>query len=138
MQEKEELAVTEALSGRKILVVEDVPINLKIAAFLLENMGFVVTTAGNGAEAVEVFSRSAEGEYTAIFMDVMMPVLDGLEATKIIRKMDRADAARIPIVAVTADALEEERGTIVSAGMNGCLLKPLTAEAVNNEIMKYL
>ena len=97
-----------------------------------------MTTAGNGAEAVEVFSRSAEGEYTAIFMDVMMPVLDGLEATKIIRKMDRADAARIPIVAVTADALEEERGTIVSAGMNGCLLKPLTEEAVNNEIMKYL
>lgn len=130
--------MTEALSGRKILVVEDVPINLKIAAFLLENMGFVVTTAGNGAEAVEVFSRSAEGEYTAIFMDVMMPVLDGLEATKIIRKMERADAAKIPIVAVTADALEEERGTIVSAGMNGCLLKPLTEEAVNNEIMKYL
>ncbi len=128
----------EVLTGKKILMVEDVPINLKIAAYLLENMGFTVTTVINGAEAVELFSSSEEGEYTAILMDIMMPEMDGLEATKVIRGMDRTDAVTIPIVAVTADACEEECSAIFSAGMNGCLLKPLSEKAVYNELIKYL
>lgn len=128
----------EVLTGKKILMVEDVPINLKIAVYLLENMGFTVTTAINGAEAVEVFSSSEEGEYTAILMDIMMPEMGGLEATKIIRKLDRTDAAGIPIVAVTSCDFEEERSAIFSAGMNGYLLKPLSEEALYNEIRKYL
>lgn len=140
LPEKEEakVMVTEAFTGRKILAVEDVPINLKITVFLLEHMGFTVDTALNGAEAVDAFSRSKVGEYSAILMDVMMPEMDGLEATEIIRKLERPDAATIPIVAATASAFEEDRIAIFKAGMNGYLLKPLNDEAVYSELMKHI
>ena len=129
-EKAEEVKVTKAFTGIKILAVEDVPINLKITVFLLENMGFTVDTALNGVEAVEVFARSAEGEYAAILMDVMMPEMDGLEATEVIRKMERADAATVPIVAATASAFEDDRAAILAAGMNTYLLKPLNEEDV--------
>lgn len=137
-KEKEGITVTKAFTGKKILAVEDVPINLKITVFLLENMGFTVETALNGIEAVEAFKRSKVGEYAAILMDVMMPEMDGLEATTVIRKLDRADALTIPIVAATASAFEEDRIAIFNAGMNGYLLKPLNDEAVYAEMMKCL
>jgi CheY-like chemotaxis protein len=139
LPEKEEgVTVTKAFTGMKILAVEDVPINLKITVFLLENMGFTVDTALNGIEAVEAFKRSAEGEYAAILMDVMMPEMDGLEATEVIRKLDRADAATIPIVAATASAFEDDRIAIFNAGMNGYLLKPLNDEAVYAELLRFI
>ena len=139
LPEKEEgVTVTKAFTGLKILAVEDVPINLKITVFLLENMGFTVDTALNGIEAVEVFKQSKEGEYAAILMDVMMPEMDGLEATETIRKLNRTDAANIPIVAATASAFEDDRIAIFNAGMNGYLLKPLNDEAVYAEMRKHL
>ena len=140
LPEKEEagVTVTKAFAGKKILAVEDVPINLKITVFLLENMGFTVDTALNGAEAVEAFKRSKEGEYAAILMDVMMPEMDGLEATGIIRRLDRPDAATIPIVAATASAFEDDRIAIFEAGMNGYLLKPLNDESVYVEMRRQL
>ena len=140
LPEKEEagVTVTKAFTGKKILAVEDVPINLKITVFLLENMGFTVDTALNGIEAVSAFERSAVGEYSAILMDVMMPEMDGLEATEVIRKLDRADAATIPIVAATASAFEDDRIAIFRAGMNGYLLKPLNDESVYIEMKKQL
>lgn len=137
-ENEEGVTVTKAFTGMKILAVEDVPINLKITVFLLENIGFTVDTALNGVEAVEAFKRSKEGEYAAILMDVMMPEMDGLEATEIIRKMQRADAATIPIVAATASAFEDDRIAIFNAGMNGYLLKPLNDEAVYVEMRKQL
>lgn len=137
-KEKEGVTVTKAFEGKKILAVEDVPINLKITVFLLENMGFTVDTALNGIEAVEVFKRSKAGEYSAILMDVMMPEMDGLEATEVIRKLDRADATTIPIVAATASAFEDDRIAIMNAGMNGYLLKPLNDESVYSEMMKQI
>ncbi len=140
LPKKEEtgITVTEAFTGMKILAVEDVPINLKITVFLLENMGFTVDTALNGIEAVEAFKRSQEGEYAAILMDVMMPEMDGLEATEVIRKLERPDAAKIPIVAATASAFEDDRIAIFNAGMNGYLLKPLNDESVYVEMKKQL
>lgn len=140
LPEKKEksVVVTRAFTGRKILAVEDVPINLKITTFMLESMGFSVDTALNGREAVDAFSRSAEGEYAAILMDVMMPEMDGLEATEAIRKSGRADAGTIPIVAATASAFEDDRIAILAAGMNGYLLKPLQEEAVYTEMRKWI
>ncbi len=132
------VTVTKAFTGKKILAVEDVPINLRITVFLLENMGFTVDTALNGKEAVATFERSAQGEYAAILMDVMMPEMDGLEATETIRKLDRADAQSIPIVAATASAFEDDRIAIFKAGMNGYLLKPLNDESVYSEMMKQI
>lgn len=137
-EKKEGVTVTKAFTGLKILAVEDVPINLKITVFLLENMGFTVDTALNGIEAVEAFKQSKEGEYAAILMDVMMPEMDGLEATETIRKLNRSDAANIPIVAATASAFEDDRIAIFNAGMNGYLLKPLNDEAVYVEMRKQL
>ena len=137
-KKEEGVTVTKAFTGRKILAVEDVPINLKITVFLLENMGFSVDTALNGIEAVDAFKRSSEGEYAAILMDVMMPEMDGLEATEAIRKLPRADAKTIPIVAATASAFEDDRIAIFNAGMNGYLLKPLSDEAVYVEMKKQL
>jgi len=139
LPEKEEgVTVTKAFTGMKILAVEDVPINLRITVFLLENMGFTVDTALNGIEAVEAFRKSEVGEYAAILMDVMMPEMDGLEATEAIRKLDRTDAKSIPIVAATASAFEEDRIAIYNAGMNGYLLKPLNDESVYVEMKKQL
>ncbi len=137
-EKKEGVTVTQAFTGMKILAVEDVPINLKITVFLLENVGFTVDTALNGSEAVEAFKRSEVGEYAAILMDVMMPEMDGLEATEIIRKLPRPDAATIPIVAATASAFEDDRIAIYNAGMNGYLLKPLNDESVYVEMKKQL
>lgn len=137
-EEEKGVTVTRAFTGMKILAVEDVPINLKITVFLLENIGFTVDTALNGIEAVEAFKRSKEGEYAAILMDVMMPEMDGLEATETIRKLDRPDAATIPIVAATASAFEDDKIAIFNAGMNGYLLKPLNDEAVYAELKKQL
>ncbi len=137
-KEKEGITVTKAFTGKKILAVEDVPINLRITVFLLENMGFTVDTALNGKEAVAAFEKSDVGEYAAILMDVMMPEMDGLEATEVIRKLERTDAKSIPIVAATASAFEDDRIAIFKAGMNGYLLKPLNDESVYSEMMKQI
>ena len=105
---------------------------------LLENEGMEVTTALNGQEAVELFAASEENRFDLILMDVMMPVMDGLTATHTIRAMDRADARRIPIFAMTANAFADDIAESRRAGMNEHLSKPLNAAVMLHTIRRYI
>ncbi len=130
-EEKEKLndsADKPSIQGYHILLVEDNELNMEIAEFVLEKEGAVVTKARNGKEAVELFSESATGEYDAILMDMMMPVMDGYQAARTIRAMDREDAKTIPIIAMTANAFTEDRIKSREAGMNAHISKPLDLE----------
>ena len=126
------------LSGIKILLAEDNELNMEIAVSMLEEKGAVVTWASNGQEAVECFEQSTPGTYDMILMDVMMPVLDGLEATRQIRAMERPDAQTIPVFAMTANAFEEDVQKSKEAGMNEHLSKPLDYEMLAKRIFAYL
>lgn len=126
------------MTGRKVLLAEDNALNAEIAEFLLGNEGFEVTHAENGQEAVEKFAQSAPGEYEIIFMDIMMPVMNGLEATRAIRALDRPDAHRIPIIAMSANAFQDDINRSLEAGMNGHLMKPLEMEKVRKEIKRAI
>ncbi|NLD19782.1 MAG: PAS domain-containing protein [Clostridiales bacterium] len=114
-----------ALDAAQMLLVEDNEMNVMVAQKLLERKGCIVTVARNGQEGVRLFSRSSEGHYSAVLMDVRMPVMDGFEATRRIRALDRADAAEVPIIAMTADAFIEDRSKMFEAGMNIHLTKPI-------------
>ncbi len=114
-----------SIQGYKILLTEDNELNMEIAEFVLEKEGAAVTKAWNGQEAVEIFSKSAPGQYDAILMDMMMPVMDGYQASRTIRAMDRPDAKTIPIIAMTANAFTEDRIKSREAGMNAHISKPL-------------
>ena len=118
-------ASSQLLAGRHILLVEDNDLNQEIAATILEEAGCTVDVASDGAEAVEKVRKCAENPYDLVLMDIQMPVLDGIEATKIIRAMEDSRLARLPIVAMTANAFEEDRQRVLSAGMNGHLGKPI-------------
>lgn len=113
------------LSGKRILVVEDQVINQKIIKGLLEKIGVIVECAENGAVAVDLFRASGEGYYDGIVMDIRMPVMDGLEAAAAIRSLPRADATSTVIVALSANAFEEDRKKSLAAGMNEHLAKPI-------------
>lgn len=125
------------ISGMKILVVEDNDLNLEIAQFMLEEDGAVVEIARDGLQAVEAFKNSREGELDAILMDIMMPNMDGIEATKTIRGLDRADAKSIPIIAMTANAFVEDMRKTKEAGMNEHLTKPVDGEKLLQVLYKY-
>ena len=125
----EEEEKTEAsIRGLHILLVEDNELNIEIAEFILENKGAVVTKAENGEKAVELFRNSGIGEYDAVLMDIMMPVMDGLTASKAIRAMERPDAKIIPIIAMTANAFTEDKIKAYEAGMDEHIAKPLDRE----------
>ena len=113
------------ISGRRFLVAEDNELNAEIAVALLENEGASVSTAADGREAVQAFAESSVGFYDAIFMDVMMPIMDGLAAARAIRALDRPDAESVPIVAVTADTFSENVRECRNAGMDAHLTKPI-------------
>ncbi len=113
----------------RILLVEDNDINMEVAEFQLTSQGAAVDKAWNGREAVERFAASAPGGYQAILMDVMMPVMDGFEASRAIRALDRPDAATVPILAMTAQASDECAQSCHRVGMNGRLVKPLDAKS---------
>ncbi len=113
------------LSGAKILLVEDNELNQEISMFLLEEAGAEVELAGNGQVALEKFAASPVGAFKAILMDVMMPVMDGLAATRAIRALDREDAGTVPIIAMTANAFHEDIRKCMDAGMDAHLAKPL-------------
>ena len=118
------------LTGRRILLAEDVDINAEILTDMLELENIKVDHAENGKVAVELFERSTDGIYSAIIMDVRMPIMDGLEATRIIRGMDRPDAKRIPIIALTANTFDEDVQISMQAGMNAHLSKPVEADTL--------
>lgn len=125
-------------NGMRALLVEDNEINREIAAGILEARGFTVDTAGNGREAVDKFLEKGAGYFQVILMDIRMPVMDGLEATRLIRNSARPDAADVPIVAMTANAFEEDRRKSMDAGMNDHLGKPIEAAALYSLLRRLL
>lgn len=128
---KEEVLKPETgICGLSLLLVEDNELNAEIARTLLEDKGAKVTCVENGKQAVDIFRDSQKGSFDAILMDVMMPVMDGLEATRQIRRMERPDAKTIPIIAMTANAFTEDARKCLDAGMNAHLAKPLDIEKV--------
>ena len=118
----------DALQGLRILLVEDNDLNAEIAQFTLGRAGAVVTHAKDGESAVEAFAASAPYEYDVVLMDIMMPGIDGLEATRQIRALDREDAATTPIIAVSANAFADDRRLSREAGMNAHLSKPVSSQ----------
>ena len=122
---KQEERSKASIQGLHILLVEDNDLNMEIAEFVLENEGAIVIKAENGKEAVDIFQSSGIGECDAILMDIMMPVMDGLTASRIIRAMDRPDARTIPIIAMTANAFTEDKIKAKEAGMDEHIAKPL-------------
>ena len=131
--------VSEAnIHGCNILLVEDNELNMEIAEFTITQAGAKVVKAVNGKEAVEIFAKSGEGEFDAILMDVMMPVMDGMEASRSIRSMDRGDAGTVPIIAMTANAFAEDRQSIIEAGMNEHITKPLDSRLVIATVANFV
>ena len=128
----------KSIKGLHILLAEDNELNMEIAEFVLQNGGADVTKAWNGQEAVELFRKSAYGEFDAILMDIMMPVMNGYEAAKMIRSLDREDAKTIPIIAMTANAFMEDRLKAKEAGMNEHIVKPLDVELLIKVIHKLV
>ena len=128
----------KSIKGLHILLAEDNELNMEIAEFVLQNGGADVTKARNGQEAVELFRKSASGEFDAILMDIMMPVMNGYEAAKKIRSLDREDAKTIPIIAMTANAFMEDRLKAKEAGMNEHIVKPLDVELLIKVIYKLV
>ena len=118
------------LSGRRILLAEDVQINAEIIIMILQSRGMEIDHAENGRICCETFASHDPGYYDAVLMDVRMPEMDGLEATKTIRAMDRPDAGRIPIIALTANAFDEDVQRSLMAGMNAHLSKPVQADVL--------
>lgn len=118
----------DALQGLRVLLVEDNDLNAEIAQFTLGHAGAVVTHAKDGESAVEMFTASAPHEYDVVLMDIMMPGIDGLEATRRIRALDREDAATTPIIAVSANAFADDRRLSREAGMDAHLSKPVSSQ----------
>ena len=129
-EEKKDVSDEKSIKGMHILLAEDNELNMEIAEFVLQNEGAVVTKAWNGQEAVERFKKSEPGEFDAILMDIMMPVMNGYEAAKTIRSMDRKDAKAIPIIAMTANAFTEDRIRAKEAGMDQHIAKPIDIKTI--------
>lgn len=127
-----------SLSGLHVLLVEDNELNREIALYLLEKEGMEITTCENGAEAVKVFRESPLGYYDLILMDIMMPVMDGYEASRRIRSLPRRDASLIPIFAMTANAFQDDIEKSHQSGMNEHLTKPLHTKTMLSAIRKYV
>ena len=128
----------KSIKGMHVLLTEDNELNMEIAEFVLQNEGAEVTKAWNGQEAVELFRKSESGEFDVILMDIMMPVLNGYEAAKRIRSLDREDAKKIPIIAMTANAFTEDRIRAKEAGMDEHVAKPVDAELLIKVIHKLV
>ena len=128
----------QQLIGRRLLLVEDNELNQEIALTILEEAGCIVDVASDGAEAVEKVAHSVDDPYELILMDIQMPVTDGIEATKTIRAMSDPRLAHLPIVAMTANAFEEDRQRVLSAGMNGHLGKPIDMDNLFATLQNFL
>ncbi|RGZ01586.1 PAS domain-containing protein [Clostridium sp. AM58-1XD] len=138
-EKQEEIQAEEYdFTGRRLLLVEDQPINAEIAQMLLEDVGFQVETAENGLRAIEMFSKTEEGYYDAILMDIRMPIMDGLQASANIRHLSNKDAKTIPIIAMTADAFDEDADRSKAAGMNLHLAKPIDPPKLYRTLYEFI
>lgn len=137
IKETGEISDVTAIENLHILLAEDNEINMEIAEFYLEDMKIKVDKAWNGKEVVEMFAASEPGTYDMILMDIMMPVMDGLEAARYIRQMERSDAKKIPILALTAQVTSESIVECSKAGMDGHLTKPIEIQKLKEEIFTY-
>ena len=130
--------VKNILEGKKVLLCEDHPLNTLVATKLLEKVGIEVVTAENGLIGVNKFSESKENEFSAVLMDIRMPIMDGLEATTKIRALNRQDAKSVPIIAMTANAFAEDKSLSKSAGMNEHLSKPIEPKELYKTLSDYI
>lgn len=126
------------IAGLHLLLAEDNELNAEIARTLLEDEGAITTIVNDGQQAVDIFSRNKPGTFDAILMDIMMPEMDGLSATKAIRALNREDAGTIPIIAMTANAFDEDEKKCMEAGMNAHLAKPLDIQKMKEAVCRYL
>lgn len=133
----EEKIENGSIKGLNILLAEDNELNMEIASFVLDEQGAAVTEAKDGKQALDLFAASVPGTYDIILMDIMMPVMDGLEAARAIRSLERSDAKEIPIIAVSANAFADDIEESVRSGMNDHLSKPLDFEKLFKMIYKY-
>ncbi len=124
--------------GKRVLLVEDIEMNREIAEVILTESGFEVESAPDGTDAVDMVKKSAENYYDVVLMDVQMPIMNGYEATRTIRSLDREDVKTLPIIAMTANALEEDKAAALKSGMNDHIAKPLDVELFMNVLAKYL
>ncbi len=136
-KKQDEDSIPQSFEGKRVLLVEDNDLNQEIAIYMLEDKGFEVDTASNGKEAVGKFLSSSLFYYDVILMDIMMPVMNGLDATKTIRNTGRSDAS-VPIIAMTANAYEEDKKECIRAGMNEHIAKPLEEREIMVAISKYV
>ena len=137
-REEQTDASEKSIKGLHILLAEDNELNMEITEFVLQNEGADLTKAWDGQEAVELFRNSEPGEFDVILMDIMMPVMDGYEAAKMIRSLDREDAKEIPIIAMTANAFTEDRIKAKEAGMDEHVAKPVDVELLIKVIHKLV
>jgi len=131
-------AELSVLRGKRVLLCEDQPLNQKVAVYLLEKAGVRVEIAENGQRGVSLFGQSPPGHFDAVLMDVRMPVMDGIAATAAIRALGRADASAVPIIALTADAYEEDVKKSNDAGMNAHLSKPVDPQMLYSTLARFL
>ncbi len=128
----------EDFSGKRILLVEDNEMNREIAEVILTESGFEVESAPDGTDAVDMVERSAEHYYDAVLMDVQMPIMNGYEATRTIRSLNRGDVKSLPIIAMTANALEEDKAAALKCGMNAHLAKPLDMDVFMDVLRQFI
>ncbi|MCM1213115.1 MAG: response regulator [Lachnospiraceae bacterium] len=125
-------------SGKRVLLVEDIELNREIAQVILEEAGFVVDTAPDGTDAVAMMEKAEEDYYDVILMDIQMPIMDGYEATRTIRRLPREDVKNLPIIAMTANALEEDKEAALKNGMNAHIAKPLDMDVFIDVLRKFV
>ena len=137
-EEKEENTEKVDFAGRRILLVEDNMMNREIATEYLQDFGLLVETAEDGKQACEILENSEPGYFDVVLMDIQMPIMNGYEATKAIRKFKNKEIANIPILAMTANAFEEDKKAAKEAGMNGHLAKPIDVPKLIEQLKEIL
>jgi len=133
----DELSET-SFKGKRVLLVEDIEVNREIAKMVLSEMELEIDEALDGTDAVEIFGKSPLNYYDAVLMDIQMPTMNGYEATRAIRKLNRADSKTVPIIAMTANAFDEDKNNVLAAGMNDHIAKPLDIPQLLATLKKYL
>ena len=125
-------------AGYKILIVDDNNMNREITQFMVEELGAKAVTTCDGKEALDTFRKSERGDFDCIIMDLMMPVMDGFEASERIRNLDREDARTIPIIPLSASSSEEDMEKAVESGMNGYLVKPVSIDLLKHTLQNMI